>query len=153
MCIRDSVDPNDTDPDGDELTITGVDNAVNGEVVLNENGTVTFTPTENFNGEASFEYTISDGNGRFDTATVTVNVGAVNDAPIAVDDIVSTDEDTPITLGNEDIVDPNDTDPDGDELTITGVDNAVNGEVVPVSYTHLRAHETDSYLVCRLLLE
>src|SRR5680860_1879428 len=130
MCIRDSVDPNDTDPDGDELTITGVDNAVNGEVVLNENGTVTFTPTENFNGEASLEYTISDGNGGTDSATVTVNVNPVNDAPVANDDIVSTNEDTSITLGNADIVDPNDTDADGDDLTIIAVSNPVNGTIV-----------------------
>ncbi len=124
------VDPNDTDLDGDTLTITGVSNPVNGTVVLNTDGTVTFTPTSNFNGNATFDYTISDPSGLTDTATVTVAVGAVNDAPDAVDDTQSTNEDTPITLAKADIVDPNDTDLDGDTLTITGVSNPVNGTVV-----------------------
>ncbi|MDN2661695.1 cadherin-like domain-containing protein, partial [Neptunomonas sp. CHC150] len=63
---------NDTDPDSDPLTITEVSNPTNGTVVLNADGTVTFTPDENFNGEATYEYTITDGNGGFDTATVTI---------------------------------------------------------------------------------
>ncbi|MCP5422565.1 MAG: retention module-containing protein [Chromatiaceae bacterium] len=126
----DIVDPNDTDLDGDTLTITAVGNPTNGTVVLNPDGTVTFTPDANYNGPATFEYTISDGNGGTDTATVTVNVGAANDDPDAVDDVVATDEDTPITLTNADIVDPNDTDLDGDTLTITAVGNPTNGSVV-----------------------
>ena len=65
---------NDTDSDGGTLTITAVDNAVNGNVVLNPNGTITFTPTSNYHGGASFDYTISDGQGGTSTATATVNV-------------------------------------------------------------------------------
>ncbi|MCB1725766.1 MAG: tandem-95 repeat protein, partial [Gammaproteobacteria bacterium] len=117
--LADIVDPNDFDVDGDALTIIGVANPVSGAVVLNPDGTVTFTPAANFIGHATFEYTIGDGNGGSDTATVTVNVGGVNDPPDAVDDTVATNEDTPITLTNADIVDPNDTDLDGDALTIT----------------------------------
>ena len=45
-------------------------------------GNVVFTPTANYNGPASFTYTVSDGNGGTATATVTVNVAAVNDAPL-----------------------------------------------------------------------
>ncbi|MDD5400061.1 MAG: tandem-95 repeat protein [Sulfurimonas sp.] len=66
---------NDTDADGGVLTITGVSNAVNGSVVLNPNGTITFTPASNYHGDgASFDYTITDGQGGTSTATATVNV-------------------------------------------------------------------------------
>ncbi|WP_417348369.1 retention module-containing protein, partial [Ferrimonas sp.] len=128
--VSDIVSPNDTDVDGDSLVITGVANATNGTVTLNADGTITFTPDANFNGQASFEYTISDGNGGTDTATVVVNVASVNDAPVADDDTASTQEDSAVTLGLSDLVDPNDTDLDGDSLVISGVANATNGSVV-----------------------
>ena len=74
---------NDTDIDsGTTLTITSVQGAVNGSVAL-VGGNVVFTPAANYNGPASFTYTVSDGNGGTSTATVTVNVAAVNDAPVA----------------------------------------------------------------------
>ncbi len=72
---------NDDDVDGDTLTITSVANAVNGTVALNVNGDVVFTPTADFGGLATFDYTVSDGNGGTDTATVTVDVAAVADTP------------------------------------------------------------------------
>jgi Ca2+-binding RTX toxin-like protein len=62
---------NDSDADGDALSITSVGNAVNGEVELTSSGDILFKPAENAPG--SFEYTISDGNGGESTATVTVN--------------------------------------------------------------------------------
>ena len=74
---------NDTDIDsGTTLSITSVQGAVNGTVAL-VGGNVVFTPAANYNGPASFTYTVSDGNGGTSTATVTVNVAAVNDAPVA----------------------------------------------------------------------
>jgi len=72
---------NDTDQDGDNLSIASVQGPTNGTVVLNGDGTVTFTPTANYNGDATFTYTISDGHGGEDTATVTLHVTPVNDAP------------------------------------------------------------------------
>jgi hypothetical protein len=69
---------NDTDPDSDTLTITSASNAVNGSVSV-ASGVVTFTPTANFNGTASFDYTIDDGHGHTDVGHATVAVGAVND--------------------------------------------------------------------------
>ena len=76
---------NDTDADGDTLTITAVGNAVNGGVALDGNGDVVFTPDANFNGAATFDYTVSDGNAGTDTATVTVTVNPINDGPIFTD--------------------------------------------------------------------
>ncbi|MDO6470006.1 cadherin-like domain-containing protein, partial [Neptunomonas phycophila] len=64
---------NDTDPEGDTLSITGVSNPTNGTVVLNADGTITFTPDADFVGEATYDYTITDGNGGTDTATVTID--------------------------------------------------------------------------------
>jgi len=67
---------NDTDPDGDTLTVTAVGNPANGTVQLNGNNVV-FTPQTGFTGDASFEYTVSDGT---ETATATVAV-TVNPTP------------------------------------------------------------------------
>jgi Ca2+-binding RTX toxin-like protein len=67
---------NDTDVDSSTLSITAVSNAVNGSVSLNGSGNVVFTPTAGFNnGNGSFNYTLSDGNGGTDVAVVTVAVG------------------------------------------------------------------------------
>jgi hypothetical protein len=63
---------NDSDPDGDPLTVTGVTDPPNGTAVNNGDGTVTFTPDCGFFGIDTFDYTISDGQGGTDTGTVTV---------------------------------------------------------------------------------
>ncbi|MBD2679249.1 MULTISPECIES: VCBS domain-containing protein [Nostoc] len=68
---------NDTDVDSSTLSITNVTNAVNGTVAVN-NGNVVFTPTTDFTGNAKFDYTVSDGNGGTDTATVNLTIKQVN---------------------------------------------------------------------------
>ena len=65
---------NDSDRDNNSLTLSAVDNAVNGTVVLNQEGNVIFTPAADFEGDASFEYTVDDGQGGSDRATVAVTV-------------------------------------------------------------------------------
>ena len=73
---------NDTDVDrGDRLTVVGVSGAVNGQVALTATGQVMFTPAADFSGEARFDYTISDGQGGFATATAVIQVAPVTDAP------------------------------------------------------------------------
>lgn len=114
---------NDTDPESDTLTITGLGATANGTPELQGNNTVTYTANGGFSGEDTFTYTISDNNGGFDTGTVTVNVSATNDPPTANDDTPSTNEDTAVVVS----VLANDTDPDLDPLTVTGAGNAVNG--------------------------
>jgi Ca2+-binding RTX toxin-like protein len=118
---------NDSDVDGDSLTITAVGNATHGTVALN-GGNVVFTPAANYNGPASFTYTVSDGQGGTSTATVNVTVAAVNDAPTAVNDSVSATEDTPLVLTPATLL-ANDSDVEGNNLTITGVGNATHGTV------------------------
>jgi hypothetical protein len=66
---------NDTDPDGDQLQVTAVGEASNGTVSLDpQTGTVVFTPTAGYSGQANFTYTVSDGRGGTDTGQVSLNV-------------------------------------------------------------------------------
>ncbi|MDN3679078.1 cadherin-like domain-containing protein, partial [Vibrio tapetis subsp. quintayensis] len=69
---------NDSDADSDSFSITNVGNAVGGTVAI-IGSNVVFTPTEHFNGKASFTYTITDAHGDIDTATVEFTYDAVND--------------------------------------------------------------------------
>jgi cysteine-rich repeat protein len=123
---------NDTDADGNTLSVTAVSAPTNGTVVLN-GSTVTFTPTANFAGTATYTYTVSDGVA-VDTGLVTITVTPVNDAPIAVDDLGTTAEDTPVDFTQATLV-GNDVDVDGPSLSVTAVSNPVNGSVVLVGTT------------------
>lgn len=116
---------NDTDSDGDTLTVQSATQPANGSVTINADGTITYTPALNFAGDDSFDYTISDGNGGSATATVVVTVGAVNDEPVAADDSVSLSEDTAETFA----VLANDTDADGDALAVAEVTQPTSGSV------------------------
>jgi VCBS repeat-containing protein len=111
-----SVLGNDSDPEGDPLTVTGatVDPTL-GSVVVNPDGTLTFTPANNTNGPVVITYSISDGQGGSATSTVTIDVTPVNEAPVANPSTATTPEETPVTLN----VLGNDSDPDGDPLTVT----------------------------------
>ena len=76
---------NDTDVDG-TVSVASIQSFTQppegeGSVVQNEDGTFTYTPATNFSGQTSFTYTIDDGAGGTDTATVNITVNAVNDAP------------------------------------------------------------------------
>ncbi|MEP6872967.1 MAG: tandem-95 repeat protein [Burkholderiales bacterium] len=68
---------NDHDRDGDPLTVTGATlaNPALGTLIVNPNGTLSFTPANNTTGPVVIAYTVSDGHGGTDSATVTVNVG------------------------------------------------------------------------------
>ncbi len=116
---------NDTDADGDTLGIIATTAPANGTLSINPDNTINYTPNANFNGSDSFTYTISDGNGAADVATVNVVVSPVNDIPVASDDTTSTQQGTAVTIN----VLANDSDPDGDPLSITGTGPAANGTV------------------------
>ena len=112
---------NDTDANGDTLSVntTPITDVENGDLTLNADGSFTYEPDANFNGTDSFVYEVTDGTSTA-TATVTVTVNPVNDAPIASADTFDIVPDTTLTtvLGVDDIL-LNDTDPDGDTLTVT----------------------------------
>ncbi len=89
-----AVLPNDSDVDGDSLAVASVSAPSHGFVVLNEDGTLTYTPAANFFGSDSFRYRAGDGEVQSDEAIVTITVNPVNDAPVASAASVSTNEDT-----------------------------------------------------------
>ncbi|WP_245965223.1 Hint domain-containing protein [Paenirhodobacter hankyongi] len=65
---------NDYDPDCDRISVSGTPTASHGTVAVNSDGSITFTPTAGFSGDATITYQISDGHGGYDTATATVTV-------------------------------------------------------------------------------
>ena len=87
---------NDTDVDGsDTLSLTAVTSDGSGTVAVNENGlSVDYTPAANFYGKETITYTVSDGTLTDETGTLTVTVSAVNDAPLATNQSVTTVEET-----------------------------------------------------------
>jgi VCBS repeat-containing protein len=120
---------NDTDVDGDRLVIASVTSGVGGTAVLNGDGSVTFTPTRDFNGRAAFTYTVSDRASTSAPATVTVDVAGVNDRPIADADTLEATEDTAVIFAAAQLL-GNDTDVDGDTLVIASVTSGVGGTAV-----------------------
>ncbi len=130
-----SVLANDTDANGDVLSVTAVTQGAHGSVAINAATTVTYTPAADYVGADSFTYTISDGNGGTSTAVVNVTVLG-NEAPDANTDTATTAYNLAKTLS----VLANDTDINGDSLTITSVTQGAHGTVtvnsgVTVTYT------------------
>ena len=121
-----SVLANDSDPDGDALTVTATSTPAHGSVTANADNTVTYTPVAGYSGPDSFGYTISDGKGGTASAQVSVTVSPGNRAPVATNDTLTTSVDAPATVS----VLANDSDPDGDALTVTGASTPANGTVV-----------------------
>jgi VCBS repeat-containing protein len=115
---------NDTDPDGDSLSISSLLDVTHGTAAI-AGGNIVFTPTADYTGAASFNYTISDGHGGTSTATVGLTVNAVNHAPVAAEDSATTTKNTSVTIA----VLSNDTDPDGETLSISSVLDVTHGTV------------------------
>lgn len=104
---------NDSDPDGNPLTIVAVGAAAHGAVAIAGN-VLRYTPAPGYAGSDSFSYTIDDGTGTRATATVRLNVQRINRAPVAADDRYVVGYAGDWTL---DVL-ANDSDPDGDTLSI-----------------------------------
>ncbi|MBD2519856.1 cadherin-like domain-containing protein [Nostoc sp. FACHB-973] len=103
--------------------------ATNGALVNNNNGTYTFTPTANFNGTVNLTYNVTDGTATLTGQTRSFSVTPVNDAPVAVNDSVSTFFGTTVNIPVSSLL-ANDTDIDSTGLSITGVSGASNGTAV-----------------------
>ena len=128
-----------SDADGDELAFAVQTQPENG-VLSGDVPNLTYTPNADYNGADSFTYTANDGTVDSELATVTITVNAVNDAPIADDIAVTTDEDVAveITLTGSDA--------DGDELTFEVVDAPTNGVYADGVYTpNLNFNGIDSF--------
>jgi hypothetical protein len=125
---------NDVDPDGDALTITEINGTPvtvgvpttlpsGGVVVLNDDGTISYDPASDNNGSDSFTYTISDGEGGTDVATVNLDVTPVNDVPVVI----------PATPGEPAL--PAQTNLDGDMITVDTSDPFSDTDGDPLTFT------------------
>ncbi len=158
---------NDTDPDGDGLTLPTIQTIpANGTVKVNANGTVTYTPNPGFTGKDSFKYVICDTLAAHNPEPLCTTAWAyvfitdtltnVNHPPVATDDFSTTDDKTPVTIN----VKGNDSDPDGDSLTVPVITDAPNhGTAVvnpdgTVTYTPTPGYtgkDTLTYVICDTL--
>ncbi|WP_138505531.1 Ig-like domain-containing protein [Nostoc sp. PA-18-2419] len=134
-----------TDANGDPLTITveRIPDATKGEIrlsngIIQAGDTLTsqqltnlvFVPVANANGAGGiFNYTVSDGQSGTTSQSVTLEITPVNDAPVATNDIATTDQNIPVTISVLTLL-ANDSDIDGNSLSITAVSDATNGSVV-----------------------
>jgi subtilisin len=115
---------NDTDQDGDSLSVSSVGSPANGSALLDPSGTaIGYTPAAGFSGVDSFAYTLSDGAGGSDVAVVTITVIAFDDPPTAEPRSASTTSPNPVTISLRG------TDPDSCELSFQVVDLPSNGGV------------------------
>ena len=160
---------NDVDPENSGLSVTnftingtpympGTTVTLNnvGKIIVNADGSYTFTPVPDYNGSVPvISYTIKDAGGATSTSTLTIVVNAVNDPPRAINDVNTTYVGTPVS-GN---VLTNDSDPEGNTLTVTTQTNTPtsNGGTVTVNadgtyiYTPpagFTGEDTFTYQVC-----
>ncbi len=119
---------NDSDADGDSMTLTKLTDPVNGSLTLNADGSFSYVPRANYNGTDSFTYQISDGTGVSNVATVTLTITSVNDAPQASNDAYTTNEDTPLSISLPGVL-ANDSDIDSPTLTAIRVTAPLHGTV------------------------
>jgi hypothetical protein len=137
----------DTDEDSDTLAIKSVGDATNGKVYLLD-GSLVYSPDENFSGDDKFTYTVTDGKGGTDTATVNITINSVNEDAVANDDNFVVEQGSLATVLD---LTANDTDGDGDVLSVTTVSATTNGGTVSldlgvVSYKPAAAFNgTDSF--------
>jgi len=120
---------NDTAPENDTLSIVSVSDGINGKVELDDNGdAIVFTPSSDFAeiGSGDFSYVISDEQGN--TASALVSVTFKPKPLTALDDSVTTNDITPITISAEQLLE-NDSDPENDTLSIVSVSDGINGKV------------------------
>ena len=146
---------NDTDPDGDVLNIVSINGVRliddgpdqsamqtivvrSGLITIDVEGSIVFTPNENFNGDISFPYEITDGT-KMSTANVNITVMPVDDAFADANETVNIDEDTGPHTGN--VIDTISVDGDisvttfrvAGDATIYSADNSGNGDTATIT--------------------
>jgi len=115
---------NDSDVDGNSLSVKLVTGPKNGSAVRNADGTFSYTANSGFTGTDTFTYKANDGELDSNVATVTITVVA-NKVPLAFNDKITTAEDTAVTMN----LVANDTDADGDRLTAKVVTGPAHGKL------------------------
>lgn len=154
LVVENGLLVNDSDADGDKLSVVWLDGPSHGTLEWrgNDKGSFTYTPDANFNGTDAFRYMAYDGIAYSDPVTVTITVNPVADAPVGNTDTYATDEDTQLVVEAPGVL-GNDTDADGDSLTVVfdeanGPQNGVLALNADGSFTYtpnLNFHGTDSF--------
>lgn len=119
---------NDSDPEGDPLSVSLVSGPSHGSLTLNADGTFSYRPRADFSGSDSFVYRVTDGFD-YDEATVSITVDPVADAPVAAGDTYSVFQDQQLSIAPAGVL-ANDSDADGDSLTATLVSGTAHGSLV-----------------------
>jgi hypothetical protein len=137
---------NDSDPQGDALSVTELSRPFNGTASL-VGSTISYTPAANFHGTDTFTYRAGDGTSSSEPATVTITVRTVNDAPVADDEATGVEEDTTATVAVLD----GDLDADGHLLRVQDLTQPAHGSATLAAngvITYIPAqnwHGTDSF--------
>ncbi|MCA9214031.1 MAG: tandem-95 repeat protein, partial [Planctomycetales bacterium] len=121
---------NDSDADGETLVAEISGQPANGTVDLSDDGSFVYTPNAEFSGSDSFTYRAIDGIGASSIGTVMINVNPSNRAPVAVNDEFSVGENAVLSVAIRHSILVNDTDPDGDTLTASVVNQTTHGILV-----------------------
>lgn len=116
---------NDSDSDGDAISLNSVSAPKLGTATI-ENQKIKYVPFTGKNGSDSFNYSIKDNRGATSSGKITVNITAVNRAPLANNDLVTTKVNTSVVIN----VLSNDSDPDGNSISVVTVGAASNGQAV-----------------------
>jgi hypothetical protein len=114
---------NDSDPDGDPISVAAWTQPAHGTVTKNPNGTLRYTPATGYLGQDGFQYQITDGKETSPMVSVSLTVQLPNKAPDARDDGWSTSQNNPTNIPYVHLL-ANDYDPNGDPLTVTAVNTA-----------------------------
>ena len=138
---------NDSDLEGDPLSAILVGGPAHGNVSLTADGAFTYTPAANFSGTDSFTYKANDGQADSNVATVNLAITSANHAPVTNDDIAGVAKGQTITANVQHGVLANDTDPDGNSLSVSAVNgSAANvGHAVVGTYGSLTINGDGSY--------
>src|SRR5205814_1923686 len=117
---------NDSDADADTLNAVLVSAPSHGTLILNGDGSFTYVPNPNYNGPDSFSYKANDGTADSAAATVNITVNSVNDAPLALDDTYTVNEDTTLSVSAPGVL-ANDSDVEADPLSAVLVSSPAHG--------------------------
>ena len=127
--VAEGVLANDSDVDDDALTTTLVSGPAHGALILNADGSFQYTPHANFYGQDSFTYAAAGGALVSVPVVVNISVASVNDAPVARNDVGPPTPTGQMVRFNIDELLANDTDADGEPVTLLSVHDVVNGIV------------------------
>ncbi len=127
VLAADGLQGNDSDSDGDELTVIIVAGPVHGTLTPNTNGAFLYEPADDYSGPDSFTYKVNDGLADSAVATVSLTVNPVNDAPLAAADSYSVPQNTVLNVDAVSGVLANDTDLDGPALAASVVTGPTHG--------------------------